>query len=42
MLCNLKGDVYTMSSTLCGKHSKHPQKYNGTTFPRCGAKGTAR
>ena len=40
MLCSLKGDVETIYFILCGKHSKQPQKDNGTTFTRCGSKGT--
>ena len=42
MLSGLQGNMPNMSFNLCGKHSKHPQKENGTTFPRFGAKSKAR
>ena len=40
MLRGFKVNVENMSFSLCGKQSKWPQKYNGTTLPRFGSKGT--
>ena len=42
MLCSLQYIVKNSSFGLGGKQSKHPQKYNGKTLPRCGSNCTVR